>query len=80
MKSTPTQVIARAIQATNGDDEIEGALLLGFVVVAEWAAPNDIRWLSRLAGTGDGERGRVPSWTVAGWLHECLHNWPEPAP
>ena len=40
-----------AIQATaSEDDDLEGSVLVGWVTIAEWSAPDGRRWLSTLAG------------------------------
>lgn len=66
----PEDVITTAIQAT-GNAIADGALLTGYILVAEWVDPDGQRWLSRGASTG------TTSWQRAGWLHEALHNWPD---
>lgn len=60
-----------AIQATGQtDNDLEGAMLMGWVVVAEWMAPNGQRWLSRVDGTASGEG--CPEWQRHGYLHNAL--------
>jgi hypothetical protein len=60
-----------AIQTTASlDDDLEGAVLLGWVMVAEWVAPTGKRWLSRLDGTANGSG--CPDWQREGYLHNAL--------
>lgn len=54
------------------DDELEGAALIGFVLVAEWVTPDGDRILTSFDSGPTGER--VPDWTRKGWLHEALED------
>jgi hypothetical protein len=57
------------------DDEIpDGAFLVGWVLVAEFADPDGSRWFVRRRGTDGGERDLMP-WTEKGYLHEALDSW-----
>jgi hypothetical protein len=67
-------VIRDAI-AASADGECAQALLLGFVVVAEWMDPDGGRWLSRESGSGSGDD--LPKWICRGYLNEALNFWPE---
>lgn len=49
----------------------EGAMLVGWVSVAEWMAPDGGRWLSRMTGAADGEP--LSTWQRQGYLHNALH-------
>ena len=48
----------------------EGAVLVGFVLVAEWMLPSG----ERVLGTGDGgsDGGPLPVWQRKGYLHTAL--------
>lgn len=61
-----------AIQGTAATDESlpEGAMLKGFVILAEWVAPSGEGWLSRIHGGANGEG--LPIWQVQGYLHNAL--------
>lgn len=55
------------------DEDIpEGALLIGWIVIAEWMAPDGDRWLSRIDG-GASSRA-LPAWQTQGYLHNSLHD------
>lgn len=60
------------IQGTVAIDEDlpEGAMLLGWVAVAEWMAPDGHRWLSTIDGDARGEG--CPEWQRDGYLHNVL--------
>lgn len=58
------------------DEELpEGTTLKGWVLVAEWVAPDNGAWLTRLSGgTGTiGEDNGLPEWQEQGYLHNALH-------
>jgi hypothetical protein len=64
--------VAAALQTSaNLDPEMDGAVLIGYVAVAEWMAPNGSRWLSQIDGLASGDG--APTWTRQGWLHNALH-------
>jgi hypothetical protein len=65
------EALAQAIQSTAADDEdLEGAILVGWVTIAEFVGGDGQRWLSRMAGD---VRGQVPpTWTLKGWLTDSL--------
>lgn len=55
----------------------EGSMLKGWVVIAEWVAPNNEGWLTRMSG-GPGtvnEDRNLPEWQEQGYLHNALHSW-----
>lgn len=71
--------VARTIQekaeldATRDDGET--SLLIGFVVVAEWARSDGTRWLSMM--DSDAAGAPIVSWQKNGYLYEALHtDWP----
>lgn len=64
--------IAETIQQTaSDDDELDGAVLVGYVMIAEWVDPSGERWLSQRTWSPSGP---PPMWTVKGWLHEQLYS------
>ncbi len=64
--------IHETLQATTVRDRDlpEGAMLLGWVAVAEWMAPDGKRWLSVVDGNASGEG--CPAWQRQGYLHNAL--------
>lgn len=65
-----------SIQGTNDqDDEVQGAVLIGFVVVGEWMDSEGGRWLTRMDGTNGGEAA-LTTWQSQGYLHNALNDWP----
>lgn len=70
--ATVRQHLHDSIQATIAlDEELpEGAMLLGWVTVAEWMAPDGNRWLSRI--DGNAQVNACPSWQTQGYLHNAL--------
>lgn len=53
------------------DDDLEDALLIGFLAVAEWQTPDGGRWLSQISG--DHARP-LTSWRLRGYAAEILHD------
>jgi len=61
------------VQSTHTDDEdLEGAVLTGFLIVGEWQAPDGSRWLSKLSG--DSSRS-LPPWRERMFGFEVAHEW-----
>jgi hypothetical protein len=61
------------IQETVAEDpDLEGAVLLGFMVVAEWQAPNGGRWLSKVSGDS---AKTLPPWRERMLGFEVAHEW-----
>lgn len=70
----------RAIQAsTTTDPELDGAVLMGWLVIAEWMHPTDARWLLKVTGDATGSKA-VPDWQWQGYAHNALHDWPHEEP
>lgn len=74
---TVRQHLHDALQGSVPLDEClpDGTLLKGWVVVAEWVAPDNNGWLTRLSG-GPGrtdEDTGLPEWQEQGYLHNALH-------
>lgn len=62
-----------ALQATRSDDEdLDGAVLVGFAAVAEWVRPDGGRHLSIVDGRGTGER--LERWQTQGYFFNVLHD------
>jgi hypothetical protein len=65
------QTIHDAIQASaEGNESLDDAVLIGWVVVSEWVSGGGTRSLVRLSGTPDG--AVPPNWQTRGYLHEAL--------
>ena len=65
------QAIHEAIEASAEQNEkLDGALLVGWVVIAEWVSADGTRSLVRMAGTPGGTL--PPTWQTKGYLHESL--------
>jgi hypothetical protein len=60
-----------AIQVSQEDNgRLDSAVLVGWVVVAEWVGPDGTRTLTRMSGTPGGTV--PPEWQSRGYLHEAL--------
>jgi hypothetical protein len=46
------------------------ALLLGWVAIVEWKAPDNRRWLSQIGADAIGDE--LAEWTEQGYLHNAL--------
>lgn len=63
-----------AIQGTNGfegSEDLEGAILTGWAVVAEWAAPDGQQYMSYVSADATGERS-LPVWRADGMLRYAV--------
>ena len=61
------------VQSTHDDDEdLEGAVLTGFLIVAEWQAPDGNRWLSKISGDGSKD---LSAWRERMLGFEVAHHW-----
>jgi len=58
------------------DDMPEGSMLKGYVLIAEWVSPDDRTWLSQTTAGPQGDP--LPDWTMQGYLHNVLNDWPTP--
>lgn len=75
--TTARTYLHEAIQTSaDGDDELDGAVLIGWVCVVEWMHPSGERWLTRLSGNTRGD-AHAPVWQMQGYLHNALNDWPE---
>jgi hypothetical protein len=60
------------IQETAGDDkDLDGTVLVGFMVVAEWRGPDGGQWLSKVSGD---HGANLPTWRQRGFAAEVLHD------
>lgn len=65
--------LRHAIASTRtGDDELGEAVVVGYVVVAEWMTPEGVKWLS--LDTGDAGGQPLERWQYQGFLHNVLHD------
>lgn len=75
-KPTARDQLYSTIQSAAGDPEFTGApadaVLTGFIVVAEWEAPDGDRWISK--NSGDAFRG-LPPWRERGLAAEVVHGF-----
>lgn len=63
--------LVEATELKDGRTLPDGSLLLGWVAVAEWQAPDGGRWLSGF--NGDINHGALTAWQQDGYLHHALH-------
>jgi len=62
-----------AVQATHEDDEsLQDAVLVGFLLIAEWKALSGASWISKISGDHSGE---LPSWRQRGLASEVVHDF-----
>lgn len=60
----------RVIQETaRDDDDLDGTVLVGFMVVAEWRGADGAQWLSKVSGD---HGGNLPSWRQRGYAAEVI--------
>ena len=71
MSDGPPSGLHDAIEARHdGNERLERSVLVGWVVVAEWAGVDGTRTLTRMSGTPGGTA--PPEWQTRGYLHEAL--------
>jgi hypothetical protein len=75
---TREHAIQEAIESSaSANDALEGSVLVGWVVLAEWVGVNGVRSLVRMSGTPGGTA--PPTWQTRGYLHEALFGaWGDP--
>ena len=61
--------IQESINSRNQQDGLEGSVLLGFCIVAEWQAPDGHKWLTKLSGDAFSE---LPPWRERMFGHELV--------
>jgi hypothetical protein len=70
-ETTGERSIHEAIEASaNENAKLDGSVLVGWVVIAEWVAGDGMRSLVRMSGTPGG--AIPPTWQSRGYLHEAL--------
>jgi hypothetical protein len=70
-EAAPARHVFNAIQETAGMTEtVEGHVLIGCVVIAEWLGPDGRRYLTGLSSDANGDG--VPEWTVQGYLTNAI--------
>ena len=70
-ETTREQAIQEALEASASEnDALDGSVLVGWVVIAEWVGRNGVRSLVRMGGTPGGSA--PPTWQTRGYLHEAL--------
>jgi hypothetical protein len=71
MSTMGEQSIHEAIEASaNENAKLDGSVLVGWVLVAEWVNGSGLRSLVRMSGTPGG--ATPPTWQTRGYLHEAL--------
>ena len=70
MRDGPEQLHDAIQLSQESNDRLGNAVLVGWVVVAEWVAPDGTRTLTRMSGTPGGTV--PPEWQTRGYLHEAL--------
>lgn len=64
------EVLYEAIQASITErEDLEGSVLLGFAIIAEWQAPDGHKWLTKLSGDAFTE---LPPWRERMFGHELI--------
>lgn len=58
-----------------GEEMPEGSMLKGWVVLAEWVAPDNEAWITRMSGSPNGDG--LTMWSEQGLLHYALNSWSE---
>ena len=72
--SSVRETLHETIQATAAaDDNLADSVLLGFLVVGEWQAPDGDRWLSKVSGDASGRE--LSPWRERGFGHEVANLW-----
>lgn len=64
------EALQEHVPGTWAEDEQEDVVLVGYVVVCEWAGTEGRRWLTQTPGSIDD--GEPAPWTVKGWLGHAL--------
>lgn len=61
-----------AVEQTRQDDaNLDGTVLVGFMVVAEWRGVDGEQWLSKISGD---HSGSLPTWRQRGYAADVLHD------
>lgn len=70
-ESVRQQLFEKIQELNEGDEQLEGTVLVGYMVVAEWRGPNGEQWLSKVSGD---HGGSLPTWRQRGYAAEVLHD------
>ena len=74
------ELAAAVSDGVRADADLEGSVLIGFVIVAEAMSPDGTRWLTRMVGDGTGDPDRVTTWQIDGYLQAATSTaWPRPS-
>jgi hypothetical protein len=65
--------VLHALAGLRGDDEeLDGAVVVGFAAAVEWMTPDGTKWLC--LQTGDAAGQELQRWQVQGYLFNVLHD------
>lgn len=74
MDESPRKVIHDAIQDTaHTNEDLDGGVLVAWVLVGEWMDGEGKKWLSMLEGS-DGGESDLTMWQRQGFLHNALYD------
>jgi hypothetical protein len=61
------------VQASAAEDpDLEGSVLIGYMLIAEWRSPDGHTWLSKIARDHDRS---LPPWRQRGYASEVLYDY-----
>jgi len=66
--------ISGVLRAAGHDTEDGPAMLMGYALIAEWKAPDGVRWLTESHADAVGDP--LPEWTTAGYYTSGLDGFP----
>lgn len=69
------ECLTTALPETFDADDSEDVVLVGYVIVAEWADTGGRRWLTLTAGDINDEE--PAEWTIGGWLQHAMNGGTE---
>lgn len=58
-------------ETAQSDRSLEGTVLVGFMVIAEWRGNDGEQWLSKVSGD---HSSNLPSWRQRGYAAEVVHD------
>lgn len=68
--ATARERLYEVIQETAAaDNDLDGTVLVGFMVIAEWRGGEGEQWLSKVSGD---HSGGLPSWRQRGYAQEVV--------
>lgn len=68
--SAVREALVEPLRESAAPSDIDGAVLTGYVVIAEWSDATGRKWITKTAG--DINDDGPPTWTVAGWLKYAI--------